>query len=174
MLFCMSFDIRFLFIPDRVAARPPRPLSGAKSQRSRLATPLCRYLFFQVRRRAAPRAQWPRDPGRPMGPEGDPRGGQGDPRGGKGTQGRLRRPWGSGPMGPFGGYSAVIPNGKPFRVEGYYERKAIPKENCSEWRKIVPLCTHLQGFWDFQASLNLPLFSPLRGFVANVAYLLYV
>jgi len=42
-------------------------------------------------------------------------------------------------------------------VEGYYERKAIPKKNCSEWRKIVPLCTHLQGFWDFQASLNLPL-----------------
>ena len=53
-------------------------------------------------------------------------------KGTKGTQGRLRRPWGSGPMGPFGGYSAVIPNGKPFRVEGYYERKAIPNESHSK------------------------------------------
>ena len=138
-------------ILDRFAAQPPRPLSGAKSQRSGLATPLCRSLFFQVRRRAAPRAQWPRDPGAPSAPHGThptprdprgpkgargpkggqrdprgPKGGQGDPRGGKGTQGRLRRPWGGGPMGPSGGYSEVIRNGKPFRVEGYFEWKVIP------------------------------------------------
>ena len=79
-------------ILDRFAAQPPRPLSGAKSQRSGLATPLCRSLFFQARRRAAPRAQ--------------------EPKGPKGAFGAL---WGDGPMGPFG----VIP--KPFRMEGHFE-----------------------------------------------------
>ena len=125
-----------IYIPDRVAARPPRPLSGAKSQRSRLATPLCRSLFFQVRRRAAPRAQWPRDPGRPMGPKGgqgdprEPKGTQRDPRGPKGGQGDPRdqrdprapsAPLGGWAHGALWGYSEAIPNGRPFRVEGYYE-----------------------------------------------------
>ena len=93
-------------ILDRVAAQPPRPLSGAKSQRSILATPLCRSLFFQVRRRAAPRAQGPRDPKGPKGPKG--------------------------PMGPFGVIPKpfrmesnfewkVISIGSPFRMEGHFE-----------------------------------------------------
>ena len=47
-------------ILDRVAAQPPRPLSGAKSQRSGLITPKCRSLFFSgspARSASGPRAQ---------------------------------------------------------------------------------------------------------------------
>ena len=32
---------------------------------------------------------------------------------------------GDGAMGPFGGYSEAIPNGKPFRLDGDSEWKAI-------------------------------------------------
>ena len=82
-------------IQDRVAAQPPRPLSGAKSQRSGLATPLCRSVFFQVRRRAAPRAQGP----------------------------RVKGPFG--PLGAIGGYSEAIPSGWPLRADSHYEWRVI-------------------------------------------------
>ena len=45
----------------------------------------------------------------------------------KGTQGRLRRPWGGWAHGALWGYSEAIPNGMPFRVDGYYEMKAVAK-----------------------------------------------
>ena len=85
----------------------------------------------------------------PRGPKGDPKGTQGDPKGPKGTQREPRDP--KDPKGPKGnqgdprdprapsaplggwahgalwGYSEAIPNGKPFRAEGYYERKPAPK-----------------------------------------------
>ena len=56
-------------------------------------------LFFQARRRAAPRAQ--------------------EPKGPKGPKGAFGALWGDGPMGPFG----VIP--KPFRMEGHFEWRVI-------------------------------------------------
>ena len=70
----------------------------------------------------------PRDPT----PTPTPQGTQGDPRargggGARGTQGRLRRPWGGWAHGTLWGYSEAIPNGMPFRVESYYERKPTPK-----------------------------------------------
>ena len=55
---------------------------------------------------------------------------QGDPRGPKGTQGRLRRPWGDGAMGPFG----VIP--KPFPMESRFEWRVITKEKHSEMKAV--------------------------------------
>ena len=76
----------------------------------------------------------PLDPKAPQGPHlgdhGDPKepkGTLGGTKGPKGTQGRLRRPWGGWAHGALWGYSEAIPNGKPFRVEGYYERKSTPK-----------------------------------------------
>jgi len=63
------------FILDRVAAQPPRPLSGAKSQRSELATPLYRssFLVFSgspARSASGPRAGALRAPWAPSGPKG--------------------------------------------------------------------------------------------------------
>ena len=69
--------------------------------------------------------------GSPRGPKG-PKGTKGDPRGPKGTQGRLRRPWGGWAHGALWGYSEAIPNGMPFRVDGYYEMKAVAKIMHSE------------------------------------------
>ena len=43
------------------------------------------------------------------------------------AQGRLRRPWGGWAHGALWGYSEAIPNGMPFRVDGYYEMKAVAK-----------------------------------------------
>jgi len=68
-----------------------------------------------------------------------PKGAQRDPRtkGGQGTQGRLRRPWGNGPLEPSG----VIP--KPFRMESHFEWKGISKgrpfrmAKHSEWKTIA-------------------------------------
>ena len=90
-------------IHDRVAAQPPRPLSGAKSQRSGLATPLFRSVFFQVRRRAAPRAQGPRVKGvipKPFRVENHPE------------------------------WKAVL-NGRPFRKENYFEWNPIASVGCA-------------------------------------------
>ena len=67
---------------------------------------------------------------RTKGTQGDPRGPKGDPRGPKGTQGRLRRPWGDGAMGPFG----VIP--KPFPMESRFEWRVITKEKHSEMKAV--------------------------------------
>ena len=71
----------------------------------------------------------PKDPRVPKGNQGTQRA-QRDPRGIKGTQGDPRAP--SAPSGGWAhgalwGYSEAIPNGKPFRAEGYYERKPAPK-----------------------------------------------
>ena len=52
---------------------------------------------------------------------------KGKGQGGQGTQGRLRRPWGGWAHGALWGYSEAIPNGMPFRVDGYYEMKAVAK-----------------------------------------------
>ena len=76
----------------------------------------------------------PGTPGDPqdLGGQGDPKGPkgtQGDPKGPKGTQGRLRRPWGGWAHGALWGYSEAIPNGKPFRVDCYYERKPLRNES---------------------------------------------
>ena len=60
---------------------------------------------------------------------------KGTHRGPKGTQGRLRRPWGDGPMGPFG----VIP--KLFRMESHFEWSlncAGKRTLISRWGQIVP------------------------------------
>ena len=70
----------------------------------------------------------PQGPPPPPNPPRDPRGGQ-RARGAKGTQGRLRRPWGGWAHGALWGYSEAITNGKPFRVEGYYERKLLGNES---------------------------------------------
>ena len=35
-------------------------------------------------------------------------------------------------MGPLGGYSEAIPNGKPFQMEGYYESKPLRYESRSK------------------------------------------
>ena len=76
----------------------------------------------------------PKGPKGTNGTQGDPRGPKGTQRGPKGTQGDPRAP--SAPLGGWGhgalwGYSEAIPNGKPFRMEGYYERKALRNE--SRW-----------------------------------------
>ena len=63
------------------------------------------------------------DPREPKGIQGNPRKTQRDPKGPKGAFGALA---GVGQWGPLG-YSEAIPNGKLFRVEGYYEWKATPK-----------------------------------------------
>ena len=54
-------------------------------------------------------------------PWGGPKGTQGNPRVPKGTEGRLRRPWGGWAHGAPWGYTEAIPNGTPFRLDGYYE-----------------------------------------------------
>ena len=54
-------------------------------------------------------------------PLGGPKGTQGNPRVPKGTEGRLRRPWGGWAHGAPWGYTEAIPNGTPFRLDGYYE-----------------------------------------------------
>ena len=54
-------------------------------------------------------------------PWGGPKGTQGNPRVPKGTEGRLRRPWGGWALGAPWGYTEAIPNGTPFRLDGYYE-----------------------------------------------------
>ena len=109
-------------IPDRFAAQPPRPLSGAKSLRSILATPLCRSLFFQARRRAAPRAQEPKGPKGPKAPQRGPRA-PSAPFGGMG-------PWG--PLGLFRSHSAwkAISNGGFFRKKSRGQPWA---RNNSKW-----------------------------------------
>ena len=54
--------------------------------------------FFQVRRRAAPRAQGP----------------------------RVKGPFGAqGPFGAIGGYSEAIPSGWPLRADSHYEWRVI-------------------------------------------------
>ena len=63
------------------------------------------------------------DPREPKGIQGNPRKTQRDPKGPKGAFGALA---GVGQWGPLG-CSEAIPNGKLFRVEGYYEWKATPK-----------------------------------------------
>ena len=74
-------------------------------------------LFFQARRRAAPRAQEPKGPNGP-----------------KGAFGAL---WGDGPMGPFGVIPKLFRMEKPFRVGGYYERKSTPKPKKAVREKII-------------------------------------
>ena len=96
-------------IHDRFAAQPPRPLSGAKSQRSILATPLCRSFFSGSPARSA---SGPRDPKGPKGTQRDSLGAQG-PQGGMGL-GLLRS---------YSEWKAiskcwVIAKGKSFRHEG--------------------------------------------------------
>ena len=71
--------------------------------------------FFQVRRRAAPRAQGPN------GPQG----------------------WGpSGPLGPFGvglgGYSEAISNGWPLRMEGNFDWNAISNGRSFGYMGLLP------------------------------------
>ena len=39
----------------------------------------------------------------------------------------ARAAWGDGPSGALWGYSEAVPNGKPFRMESYYERKPTLK-----------------------------------------------
>ena len=122
------------------------------SRRPFLASTRCRSLGPKGTPGAPPPPQPPpRDPRGPKGPrgkgakgtQGDPRdprgpeGSQGDPRGPKGTQGRLRRPWGDGPMGPFGVIPKLFRMEKPFRVEGYYERKPTPKPKKAVREKII-------------------------------------
>ena len=68
-------------------------------------------------RDALPSLQQGADPlgwGHPKGPKGTP----GCPRVPKGAFGALG---GDGPTGPLGGYTEAIPNGTPFRLDGYYE-----------------------------------------------------
>ena len=74
-------------------------------------------------------------------------------------------------MGASGGYNEVIPNGKPFRVEGYYERKAIPNKSHSEGNSQEGKPLRVVKSRPFMhPSLTCPSLSqPLRGFVANVA-----
>ena len=81
-----------------------------------LETPLCR--FYKV---PIPGEGGPEDQGDPRGPKGT----QGDPRGPKGAFGAL----GGRGHGALWGYSVAIPNGKPFRMEGYYERKPLRNES---------------------------------------------
>ena len=68
-----------------------------------------------ARSASGPMAQGPRAP---HGTQGDPRGGQRDPR-------APSAPFGVWAHGALWGYSEAIPSAKPFRVEGYYERKAV-------------------------------------------------
>ena len=115
------------------------------------------------------------------GPKGGAKGTQRDPT--KGTQGRLRRPWGGWAHGALWGYSEAIPHGKPFRVEGSFERKALGPKYCKmqpkltiwsiwvvlglKWFKMVPKLAmqpsfnnSFRRFWAFQASSN----NPFRGY----------
>ena len=64
----------------------------------------------------------PLDPKAPQGPHPHPNPPR-DPRGPKGPGGRGPR----GTQGTLWGYSEAIPNGMPFRVDGYYEMKAVAK-----------------------------------------------
>ena len=63
---------------------------------------------------------------------------QGDPREPQGAQGYRRAP--SAPLGGWAhgapwGYTEAIPNGTPFRLEGFYEGKAIPSvRKPFEWK----------------------------------------
>ena len=121
-------------------AHPADPVNSLLQSRSatKLSRPLCRFYKVPI--------PWG-DPGEgPRGPKGDPKGTQGEPKGPKGTQREPRDPKDPkgpkgnqgdprdprAPLAPFGGwilwgYSEAIPNGKPFRAEGYYERKPAPK-----------------------------------------------
>ena len=108
------------YILDRVAAQPPRPLSGAKSQRSGLATPLCRSLFFSgspARSASGPGTQWAPRVG-PFGPLGP-----------------LRGP--KGPLG-LGGYSEAISNGWPLRMEGNFDWNAISNGRSFGYMGLLP------------------------------------
>ena len=122
----------------------------------KLETPFCR-LYRAQTPRPTTQAQGPKGPkGQdkgtkgPKGPKG-PKGTKGtqgtqrdprDPKGSKGTKGAFGALGGNGAHGALWGYSAAIPSGKPFRVEGDSERKAIPigwlfrADGQSEWKVI--------------------------------------
>ncbi len=77
-----------------------------------------------------------------------PKGSQGPQgaQGAQGAQGRLRRPWGGGwAHGALWGYSEAIPNGMPFRVDGYYEMKAVAKIIHSEMEATAFISNPLQN-----------------------------
>ena len=130
--------------PYTLTRMPPTQYTVSGEIRS--ATKLPRRLFVDstgCRSLGGTQGRGQGDPrGTPKGPKGnpkDPRGPKGnqgtqrtqrDPRGIKGTQGDPRAP--SAPSGGWAhgalwGYSEAIPNGKPFRAEGFYERKPAPK-----------------------------------------------
>ena len=78
-------------------------------------------MFFQVRRRAAPRAQ---------GPNG--------PQGGGGASGPLG-PFGAQvPFGDLGGYSEAISNGWPLRMEGHFDWNAISNGRSFGYMGLLP------------------------------------
>ena len=101
MLFCTPFLDIILLNPNTLTRMPPTqyPLSGKAAP-----PPNSRDAFPSLQQGADPLG-WA----------------QGDPREPKGTQGYLRAPWGGWAHGAPWGYTEAIPNGTPFRLDGYYE-----------------------------------------------------
>ena len=64
------------------------------------------------------------------------------PRGAKGAFGALGGGWAHGALW---GYSEAIPNGMPFRVDGYYEMKAVAKIIHSEMEATAFISNPLQN-----------------------------
>ena len=87
------------------------------------------------------RAQGEGGQGNPRGPKG-PKGTRGVPRGPKGAFGALGGGWAHGALW---GYSEAIPNGMPFRVDGYYEMKAVAKIIHSEMEATAFISNPLQN-----------------------------
>ena len=112
------------------ARRPAYTLRQCLLLHQTLETQFCRS-YLPGRGQGTPGTQVRGPKGTQGHPEG-PKKSQGDPRGPKGAFGALG---GNGPMGPFGGYSEAISNGKPisngrsFRLEGHSEWKVISDEN---------------------------------------------
>ena len=143
----VHFPIKIPLNPNTLKRMPPTQciLSGGirstkLSRRPYVASTRCRSLGGEGPKGTQGTRWDPRAPKETQGDQGDPRGPkgtQGDPRGPKGTQVDPRDPRApSAPLGGWGhgalwGYSEAIPNGKPFRMEGYYERKALRNE--SRW-----------------------------------------